>query len=457
MSSNVAIRARGLSKSYLIYKKPEDRLKQMIFRWRRYYRKFWALRGVDLEIRKGETVGILGRNGSGKTTMLELITGTLAPSGGAVETCGKVAALLGLGAGFNPEFSGRENVILNATLLGLSRREIDATFDRIVAFAEIGDFIDQPVQTYSSGMYARLAFAVAIHVEPDILIVDETLSVGDEAFQRKCFGRINDLKAQGATILFVTHDAASVLQLCDRAVLLDHGERLLTGPPRVVVAQYQRLAHAAPDQAEGIRAEIRAIDAGAPPPAPAVKTLAVPAAGQTPDEADAPADDDESFFDAGLVSKSAQEFAPRGAEIDDPRIETPEGRRVNVLGHRRDYDLVYQVRFAESFRKVRFGMQIRTVKGLELAGQISHLDGEGVDVEAGAALVLRFPFRASLIPGVYFFNAGVVRDDEIEGLVFLHRLVDVGVFRVMPRPRMNVGGLVDLRAGREIRMLRGAP
>lgn len=448
MSSNVAIRVTGLSKSYLIYKKPEDRLKQMFFRRKRYYREFWALRGVDLEIYRGETVGILGRNGSGKTTMLELITGTLTATAGEVESHGKLAALLGLGAGFNPEFTGRENVILNATLLGLSRREVDAVFDRIVAFAEIDEFIDQPVKTYSSGMYARLAFSVAIHVEPDILIVDETLSVGDEAFQRKCFARINDLKARGSTILFVTHSATAVLELCDRAVLLDHGERLLTGEPRVVVAQYQRLAHAAPDQTESIRAEIRAIDAGTAPNV----VRPVTAAPSRPAAVAEDAPDNEAFFDSGLVSKSVQEFTPNGALIEDPHVEALDGRRVNCLVHRRDYDFVYRVRFTGSHRQVRFGMQIRTIKGVELTGQNTHLEGEGITVADGEEMTVRFPFRASLIPGTYFLNAGVVCQDDVQGLVYLHRLVDVGVFRIAPRPRMKAGGLVDLRAGREARV-----
>lgn len=459
MSSDVAIRARGLSKCYLIYNKSEDRLKQMLFRWKRYYREFWALRNVDLEIYRGETVGILGRNGSGKTTMLELITGTLTPSAGAVEVNGRIAALLGLGAGFNPEFTGRENVVLNATLLGLSSQQIDRVFERIAAFADIGDFMERPVKTYSSGMYARLAFSVAIHVEPDILIVDETLAVGDEAFQRKCFGRINDLKAGGSTILFVTHSAATVVELCDRAVLLDHGERLLTGSPRVVVAQYQRLVHAMPDQAEGIRATIRALDAGGPAAAAAMPAAA-PSAAPPPPSGEARGRqeeaEDEAFLDPGLVSKSTQEFAPQGALIHDIRIETPGGRRVNCLIHRHDYDFVYRVRFTGDHRAVRFGMQIRTIKGIELNGQVTHPDGEGIAVADGQEFTLRFPFRADLIPGTYFLNAGVAGYDEIEGVTFLHRLVDVGMFRIMPLPRMNVGGLVDLRAGREARILPAA-
>lgn len=201
--SDIAIKVENLSKCYPIFDTPRDRLKQMIiprlqraygFSPRKYYREFWALRDVSFEVKRGETVGIMGRNGSGKSTLLQLICGTLAPTGGSLEVNGRIAALLELGSGFNPDFTGRENVYLNASVLGLSQQEIEARFQSIADFAEIGDFIEQPTKTYSSGMIVRLAFAVAINVDPEILIVDEALSVGDELFQRKCFARIESIK-----------------------------------------------------------------------------------------------------------------------------------------------------------------------------------------------------------------------------------------------------------------------
>lgn len=225
-----------------------------------YYKEFWALKDVSFEVKKGETVGIIGRNGSGKSTLLQMICGTLSPTGGSVETRGRIAALLELGSGFNPEFTGRKNVYMNAAVLGLSPEEVDARFDDIAACADIGQFIEQPVKTYSSGMVVRLAFAVAINVEPEILIVDEALSVGDELFQRKCFSRIETIKNNGATILFVSHSGGTIVELCDRAVLMDSGEKLAVGVPKQIVGHYQKLLYAPADKHESIREQIRRMD-----------------------------------------------------------------------------------------------------------------------------------------------------------------------------------------------------
>jgi len=246
MSSDVAIRVTNLSKCYLIYDRPQDRLKQSIVpRLQRlirrqpasYYREFWALRDVSFEVKKGETVGIIGRNGAGKSTLLQLICGTLTPTYGSVEVNGRVAALLELGSGFNPEFTGRENVYMNASLLGLSRREIDERFDQIVEFADIGDFIDQPIKMYSSGMVVRLAFAVIAHVDADILIVDEALAVGDAFFVQKCMRFLRDFIKRG-TLLFVSHDTPAVVNLCSRAILLNHGKIEMQGEPKEVAEHY---------------------------------------------------------------------------------------------------------------------------------------------------------------------------------------------------------------------------
>lgn len=234
------IHVRGLCKTFRIYRRPADRLWEA-FGTKCRHTRVEALRAMDLEIMRGETVGIVGRNGSGKSTLLQLIAGTLQPTSGQVVVRGRIAALLELGSGFNPDFSGRENVFLNGQVLGLRRREIESRFEKILEFADIGDFIDQPVRTYSSGMLVRLAFAAAINADPEVLIIDEALAVGDEAFQRKCFARIEQLKAAGSTILFVSHSVASVMQLCDRAVLLDSGRHLLTASAKDVVTLYQAI------------------------------------------------------------------------------------------------------------------------------------------------------------------------------------------------------------------------
>jgi lipopolysaccharide transport system ATP-binding protein len=222
-----------------MYEKPHHRLLQMLNRGKKKLsRDFWALHDVSFEVRKGETIGIIGRNGSGKSTLLQLICGTLNPTSGEVHTSGRIAALLELGSGFNPEFTGRENVFLNAALLGLTRDEISERYESIVEFADIGDFIDQPVKTYSSGMIVRLAFAVQAQISPDILIVDEALAVGDARFQAKCFARLNQLKDQGTSILLVTHSSEQIVSHCSRAILLDGGRMIDSGEPRAVVNRY---------------------------------------------------------------------------------------------------------------------------------------------------------------------------------------------------------------------------
>ena len=226
------------SKNYRIYAKPADRLKELILRGRKFHEDFWALRNVSFRVPKGSTFGVVGENGSGKSTLLQMIAGTLQPTEGTITRNGRVAALLELGAGFNPEFTGRENVVLNAAIMGLTEEETVRRLPEIERFAEIGNFIDQPVKTYSSGMYVRLAFAVAIHVDPEILLVDEALSVGDVYFQQRCMRRIRQMKQDGKTILFVSHDVTAVKNLCDAAVWLEHGEVKGLGEPDAVVGKY---------------------------------------------------------------------------------------------------------------------------------------------------------------------------------------------------------------------------
>ena len=245
-SDEFAIRVQGLSKCYHIYDVPSDRLKQMLFpRLQRmtrrlpkqYFREFWAIRDISFEVKKGETLGVIGRNGSGKSTLLQIICGTLTPTSGSVETNGRIAALLELGSGFNPEFTGRENIFMSGAILGLSNKEIEGKFEAIAAFADIGEFLEQPVKTYSSGMYVRLAFAVIAHVNADILLIDEALAVGDAFFTQKCMRFLREFREKG-TVLFVSHDTASVLNFCQIALWVDHGVAKKKGVAKYVVESY---------------------------------------------------------------------------------------------------------------------------------------------------------------------------------------------------------------------------
>ncbi|WP_042150700.1 MULTISPECIES: ABC transporter ATP-binding protein [unclassified Pseudoalteromonas] len=434
MSSNIAISVENISKNFHIYNKPQDRLKQMIsIGGKDYYDEYCAVNDVSFKIRKGETVGIVGKNGSGKSTLLQLICGILTPTKGVMETNGRVAALLELGSGFNIEFTGRENVYFNATILGLTQQEIDHKYDEIVNFADIGIFIDQPVKTYSSGMMMRLAFAVAINVEPQILIVDEALSVGDELFQRKCFAKIQEIKESGATILFVSHSAGAIVELCDRALLLDAGQLVLSGTPKQVISKYQRLLHAPKEKHTAILEEIK-------------ESIS------TEDEEFYKADVKEEFtstigeydfFDPNLKAQSTINYTSEGAVINDICILNSNGQTVNILKRGKNYIFRYVVQFDQAAFNVRAGNMFKTTTGVELGGIQSHSQGNGIKyVEAGTTLQFTFNFKCTLLPGTFFLNAGVVGNKD-SSEVFLHRIVDACVFRVVHENSLRVTGLID--------------
>lgn len=428
MSSDVAIRVEGLTKSFRLYERPEHRLMELVSFGRiQRHRTFTALKDVSLEIRRGETVGIVGRNGCGKSTLLQVICGILQPTAGTVTTQGRIAALLELGAGFDGNFTGRENVYLNGALHGRTRAEMDERIDAIIAFADIGEFIDRPVKTYSSGMFVRLAFATAVNVDPDILVVDEALAVGDEAFQRKCFARIEQIKERGATILFVSHAAQTIIQLCDRAVLMDGGEKLMEGTPKAVVVGYQRLARASAAGAASLRAEL-------------IKEGSLASRGQAqgnsndegevqPPEPMTPAD----FLDPSLKPASVVEFERRGAVISGLRVERVAGGAVNLLKGGVPYALRYEVSFSRSVEHVGFSYSIRTRDGLALCGAstFAHHSYQLPRVEAGSLARIEFEFETILNPDVYFICCSVrgILDEED---TILHKLDDALVIRILP-------------------------
>ncbi len=428
------VHVRDLSKAYHIYSNPKDRLKQIFFgKRKKYYHEFLALKDIQLDVFKGQTLGIVGRNGSGKSTLLQLIVGTLTPTSGRVEVRGRVAALLELGTGFNPEFSGRENIFINAGVLGLSREEIQAKLDAIIRFADIGEFIDQPVKTYSSGMYVRLGFAVAIHVDPDILVVDEALAVGDEAFQRKCFAKIQNFKDGGGTLLFVSHSAGAVIELCDQALCLDQGEMLFSGTPKQVVTLYHKLIYAPPERVERIKREIRQ----------AQDRQSMDLADLDEEQSEEEATGLKDWFDPGMVPKSTTRYQSLGAEIENERLLTLEGKPVNILVNRKEYIYAYDVVFTSECFNVRLGMLIKSISGLEIGGAVTAPVSRGIDfLPKGARLRLQFRFRCALAAGVYFLNAGVL--GMVEGAeMYLARHIDAAMFRVQVEEHSLATSMVD--------------
>jgi len=474
--SDVAIRLSGLSKAYPIFERPEHRLLQMLARGRRrYYKEFWALRGIDLTVFRGETVGIIGANGSGKSTLLQIICGSLTPTAGELTVNGAISALLELGTGFNPEFTGRENVFINSAILGRSQQQTRLLLPEIEAFADIGEFIDRPVKTYSSGMYARLAFSVAIHVEPDILIVDEILSVGDAPFARKCFARIDKLKQQGGTILFVSHNTGQVLDLCNRALVLHKGSTLFIGKTRQAVSYYQKLGYAPASAVDQALREIQEDIARLREPATGTAAESsvsgpredrsdeggqgdiadsahISAAGSRPDAGgasfggsaseDGAAAGAESAlaatatpagsnltegYDPWLVSLSSVRYPDNGAHIESPRLLSPDGARVNVLTSGQRYRLQYRVRFLEDAGDVRFGTFIKSVTGVELGGaRYPGYHEPGLQFHAAESALVELDFDCQLGRGTYFLNCGV--SDSIDKS--LNRIIDALAFRV---------------------------
>jgi lipopolysaccharide transport system ATP-binding protein len=441
MSSDaVAIRVQNLSKCYEIYTAPRDRLKQFVLPplrrlagrpSKQYFREFWALKDVSFEIKKGETVGIIGRNGSGKSTLLQMICGTLNPTSGSIQTNGRIAALLELGSGFNPEFTGRENVYMNAAVLGLSKDEIDSRFDDIAAFADIGEFIEQPVKTYSSGMVVRLAFAVQAVIDPDIFVVDEALAVGDEKFQRKCFARLENLKSRGSSILFVSHSPASIIELCDKTLLLDHGTRLMYSPAPETIRAYQKLIYAPVEEEQRLVQEYRTADqlGGSIENVSQGEITVV----SSVDSTDA--------FDPGLVPETTTIYPVQGAEIDSIQILDTKGHAVNVLQPGGSYQFVVSGRFLTTFAGVFFGIHIRSISGVVITGQRYPEEGRYVDYgDAGKSFKISFGFRMDLLPGVYFVGGGIWSSQEPN---CAHRILDAIMFRVTTKEKQKSFGYVD--------------
>ena len=407
MSSDVVIRLTGIGKSYPSFEQPYQRMLHLLVPGLPKRNEFHALRGITLEVRRGETIGIIGTNGAGKSTLLQIITGILQPSSGEMRIDARISALLELGAGFNPEFTGRENIGLNASLLGLSAAQIAERMDAIIAFAEIGDHVEQQVKTYSSGMFVRLAFAVAVHTDPDVLIVDEALSVGDIYFQRKCFKRIDEMRERGCTLLFVTHSIDSVLQLCNRGVVLDHGELVFDGDAQSAVKEYLRVVFGD---------NTARADADDLPP----DTLLL----ENDAEANGVAAPARSELDIFIAGGKADRFSSRpGYNRDETRLG--DGRAVTCdylvssrLGHgplvptREPFRIHVRYHFPVALDRLMFGVRICTVTGLVVYSSNTLVsDGQLFACHAGTVAIGEFDLRCSLLRGQYFVTVGVSRLD----------------------------------------------
>lgn len=420
---DVVIEAEGLGKAYAIFKRPQDRLKQMLFRGRRkFYDEYWALRDVNLTVRRGETVGIIGRNGSGKSTFLQLVCGTLTPTVGRVAVAGRIAALLELGAGFNPEFTGRENVYLAASVLGLTTEEIDARYQTIADFAGIGDFIDHPVKLYSSGMYARLAFAVAAHVDADVLIVDEILSVGDAAFNQKCMRFIRGFKERG-TLFFVSHDTGQVVNLCDRVVWLDRGELREIGPAKDVCHRYLADLYGSQESGEGFH--IGGARRSAAEQATQDLRREMLRESQLRNEIEIFAFDE---------SASGPWFGERGGSIVGVELQTPTGAPLASLEGGEEVVLKVNCRAERDLGPIIVGFFVKDRLGQNLFGDNTYLtyrlDPAAASAAAGATFAARFHFQMPYLPSGDFAVTVALAEGSQTDHVQHHWIDDALFFKV---------------------------
>jgi lipopolysaccharide transport system ATP-binding protein len=419
MSSDVVISARGLSKTYRLFGHPGDRVKQFLsLGLRQYHREFKALRDLTFEIRKGETIGIVGRNGSGKSTLLQLVCGILKPTTGSMEVRGRLSALLELGAGFNPEFTGRENVYFQGAIMGFSRATIDDRFESVAAFADIGEFIDQPVRVYSSGMYVRLAFAIAIHADPDILVVDEALAVGDMAFQAKCMSAFRRLQSRGATVLFVSHDVAAVKALCDRAIRLHAGELIEFGPAAEIAESHIR----------EMRKEMH--------PNPGAQAQAADVACES-------------------ISDTGSEFASRVAEYRQGSGEArfvevelldASGRTVSEAAFEDTVTLRLHVAFNQACQ-VAVSYYFRDHKHQLIAGSTTQLEGYGlVAGEAGKKKIVEFttclPFQGGVYNVMAILSVPAIPNQTAH---FVDLVENALVFRIAQRSPLRLWSMVYLQ------------
>jgi len=426
--SETAIKMEGVSKYYKLYGSPKDRLKEALHPFgRSYHKKFFALNDINLNIRKGEIVGVIGSNGSGKSTLLKLIANVLMPNSGKVEVNGTISALLELGAGFNPDFSGIENLYFYATILGLPKEAIDEKLDDILAFADIGEFINQPLKTYSNGMKARLGFAIATEIDPDILIIDEVLAVGDAAFQRKCYARIENFLNKGKTVLLVSHNRSSIVSLCDSAILLDRGTIKEQGRSDEVVKFYEVLINERFKKSSG-----KEIATGAH----------MGAENDTGDKTGSGLSCDEENYDNSLLAEPVY-FQSSKVEFDEFLILNQNDKATNVLMPGSQYSVLARFSFHEDLENLFFAFRIKTQQGIMVSwAAYPFVRREYLSAREGERLTIRFKFSCNLLDGVYSVDAGLhsTKNDDITVHVGYH---DMLLFKVN-KTKNNTHGISHL-------------
>lgn len=413
MMDNIVINLKNLTKTYRLYNSHADRVKETFHPLRKkYHHSFNALTDVSLNLKRGETVGIIGRNGSGKSTLLQIICGILQPTSGHVEIDGRISALLELGAGFNPEFTGRQNVYMNCAILGLTNEEIKARFDDIVAFAEIGDFIGQPVKTYSSGMYVRLAFAIAINVNPDILVVDEALSVGDTLFQSKCFAKFKEFQEKGITILFVTHAMDLITRYCSSAYLLENGKIHTSGSPKDVVDEYNRLIVNCPER---ISTEtVRPVDEQ--------KEIVK----------------DKQWEGLFQLNPNMNCYGNGKTELIEAGIFDLDGSALQTLVHGQSYEFRLKVRFNDTIYNPIIAYTIKDVKGFDISGTNTFFQNINTGtLHKDEVLLAIFKHKLLLNSGGYLLSLGCAGYENGEYVVY-ERKYDYLSFDVTSK-RLSVG------------------
>ena len=424
MSSDFAVRVQGLGKHYQIYDKPHQRLAQMLWRGRRrFYRDFQALEDVSFTLARGGTLGIIGRNGAGKSTLLQIICGTLTPSAGSVEVNGHIGALLELGTGFNPEFSGRDNLRINAAIHGLSEQQLEERLDDILAFADLGEFIDQPVKTYSSGMYVRLAFSVVVHVDPDILVVDEALAVGDALFQAKCMTRMKRLLDDGASLLFTSHDVAAVKAMCGQTLWLERGRARASGDTATVTRAYSQDWI---DEANRMRLPVGAPTASAPTAVELSDTLQEP-----------------TLVHAPRTGSGAAQFVSIGWRGPDGVCER------QLCGYGDALVLRARMRVAAPCRNLVVSYHIKDRANQHLLGSHTreHPQVYGRDWRPGDEFLVEFSFAAVLHAGDYSVTMLIASIGDVAhytDAVFLDWVEDAAVLTVQPRTTFPLSDLVEL-------------